>query len=63
LFRLYGILDAHFVKDGDALGRGGFSLGCETSGLLFGSIGLRLSPWDDAGGYVSGHIALGVRDQ
>ncbi|MCL2823354.1 MAG: FecR domain-containing protein [Polyangiaceae bacterium] len=60
--RVFGVIDAHLVGDGDIKGRGGISFGGETTGFIFGTLGLRLSPWDDAGGVVSGHLAIGIRD-
>ncbi len=60
--RLFGVVDAHLLDDAGPVGRTGLSLGGETKGPLFGSLGLHMSPWDDAGGIVAGHFAVGVRD-
>jgi hypothetical protein len=60
--RLFGVVDAHLLDDAGPIGRTGLSFGGETTGPLFGSLGLRASPWDDAGGIVAGHLAVGFRD-
>jgi hypothetical protein len=60
--RLFGVADAHLLDDAGPIGRTGLSFGGETTGPLFGSLGLRMSPWDDAGGIVAGNLAVGLRD-
>lgn len=60
--RLFGVVDAHLLDDAGPIGRTGLSFGGETTGPLFGSLGLRMSPWDDAGGIVAGNLAVGLRD-
>jgi FecR protein len=61
--RLFGVLDGHLLKDEELLGRAGFGVGGETTGTLFGGLALRAAPWEDAGGMVSGHLTVGVRDE
>ena len=60
--RLYSALEGHIVNDSGAHGRLAAVAGAETTGLIFGSLSARLSPWEDAGGYAAGYIAIGVRD-
>ena len=61
--RLYGSMDGHVFDQDDWLGRAALGVGGETKGTLFGGLGLRASPWNDAGGVVSGHLVFGVRDE
>ncbi|PIE06125.1 MAG: hypothetical protein CSA75_01140, partial [Sorangium cellulosum] len=60
--RLYGVLDGHAFDSDGWLGRVGISAGAETRGSIFGGLSLHASPWQDAGGFTSGHITIGIRD-
>ena len=60
--RAFSVLDGH-VMDADGLrGRGGMAVGAEAGTVLFGNLAVHASPWDDAGGLVSTHFAVGIRE-
>ncbi len=61
--RAYALLDGHLLLGDDTLGRGSATLGAEVGKTLFGSLGLRASPWEDFGGSFGGQLSLGVRSQ
>ena len=59
-----GWIDGHVYFDDatDPRARGGLSLALEAGTTWFGGITARVSPWDDAGGHLSGALTLGVRE-
>ena len=59
--RVYGVFDAHLADIDGTRARGGLSLGVEGGGTVFGGLGARLSPWSDAGGFVTVQLAFGLR--
>ncbi len=62
--RAYVLLDTHGLvarEDGPLRWRGGLTVGAELGGTLFGSIGVRATPWTDAGGWFAGQLGFGVR--
>jgi hypothetical protein len=61
--RLYSMIDGHLSERVDnARARAGLAVGVEAGGTFFGGLGLRSSPWSDAGGILFGQLTLGVRE-
>ncbi len=60
--RLWSCLDSYLLNgDADPLLRAGLAGGVEIGRAWFGSAGLRASPQDDAGGWISMQLAAGAR--
>lgn len=67
--RAYAVLDTSLrldsgspaIRTGTPGIRGGFAAGLELGTWIFGSLGGRVSPWRDDGGYVFGQAAIGFR--
>ncbi len=62
--RGYALLDTHGLvarEEGPLRVRGGLTVGAELGDTLFGSLGVRATPWTDAGGWFAGQVGVGVR--
>lgn len=60
--RMYTLLDAHLLQFETPEARAGLAFGLEVGTRVFSTLGLRFTPWTDAGGPLFAQLGFGIRE-
>jgi len=60
--RFYSYLDGHLLDRDGLAARAGLSFGLELGTRLFSTLGMRMTPWNDADGLFFGQLGFGIRE-